>query len=77
MICHTFERQRKAMFQANGALVDELKTSGRRIKKLKERFAGNWDDILGARFDEQQLEELKKHTVPQSSARPRTLRQLH
>jgi len=32
-----------------------------RIKRLKERFAGNWDDVLGVKFDEQRLAVLKKH----------------
>lgn len=67
MICHTFERQRGAVMQTCEAVekgewsVEELMASGERIKKLKERFVGSWDDVLGAKFDEQRLEGLKKH----------------
>jgi beta-N-acetylhexosaminidase len=67
MICHTFERQRGAVMQTYEAVekgewsLEELMASGERIKKLKERFAGSWDDALGAKFDEQRLEVLKEH----------------
>ena len=74
MICHTFSRQRGALLQTCEAIengewgVDELKASGARIKKLKERFAGSWADVLGAKFDRDQLEVLKKRNSELSNA---------
>jgi len=69
MICHTFAKQRSAVLQTWEAIekeewsVDDLKASGVRIKKLKDRFAGSWHDVLGVKFDEQRLEVLKKHNL--------------
>jgi beta-N-acetylhexosaminidase len=66
MICHTFARQRGAVMQTWEAVeqgelnVEVLIASGSRIKKLKERFAGTWDEVLDVKeFDEQKLEKLK------------------
>jgi len=69
MICHTFARQRGAMVQTYEAVekgewsVEELKASSLRVKKLKERFAGSWEEVLGAKLDEQKLDVLKKHNL--------------
>ena len=66
MICHTFARQRGAVLQTWEAVendewsVDELEGSSLRIKKLKESFAGSWEEVLGMKFDEERFEELKK-----------------
>lgn len=74
MICHTFERQSGAVIKTYEAVEkgswspEELKASGERIKKLKDRFVGNWEDALGIKFDDARLEALKKHNLELSKA---------
>ncbi|KIM77406.1 glycoside hydrolase family 3 protein [Piloderma croceum F 1598] len=66
MICHTFARQRGAVLQTWEAVengewsVEELEGSSLRIEKLKERFAGSWEEVLGTKFDEERFKDLKK-----------------
>ncbi|TFK96145.1 glycoside hydrolase [Pterulicium gracile] len=54
MVCHTMERQRGAVelaYKAVEAGELELEESGRRVKVLKETYAGSWDAVLNTPFD--------------------------
>lgn len=54
MICHTFARQKGAVERTHGALEggrlqwSELVASGKRIAKIKQLFAGTWEDVISA-----------------------------
>jgi beta-N-acetylhexosaminidase len=58
MICHRLDRQQGALEAAYDAVQsgslghDELRTSGLRIARLKDTFAGGWEQVLGREFDE-------------------------
>lgn len=65
MICHTFERQRgaveaawKAVQQGDWTAAD-INASSKRVKVLKDRFAGSWQDVLGRSLDEAEVQKLK------------------
>lgn len=69
MICHTFARQCGAVeatyAAAQNGLIDleEMKKSGLRIKKLKDGYAGLWEDVdvlrTGGILDDAKLEDMK------------------
>ncbi|KZT24916.1 glycoside hydrolase family 3 protein [Neolentinus lepideus HHB14362 ss-1] len=54
MICHTLERQVGAVEKTYEAVregrlsVEELKRGGERVRRMKERFAGSWEEVLGS-----------------------------
>ncbi|KDQ54495.1 glycoside hydrolase family 3 protein [Jaapia argillacea MUCL 33604] len=64
MICHRIDRQLGAIEAACTAVSEgqldiyALKESGERIGKLKDRFAGTWDDVLGREFVSAQVSRL-------------------
>jgi beta-N-acetylhexosaminidase len=66
MICHRIERQKGAIeatyeaVQSGAISLEELKASGKRIRTLKEEFAGSWDDVLKTDLDMERLQELKR-----------------
>jgi beta-N-acetylhexosaminidase len=53
MICHTFDEQRRAVervwrgIEMQEISVQKLRESGERIVKMKDRFAGSWNEVLG------------------------------
>lgn len=57
MICHRIDRQIgaiKAVYDAisSGVLpIQPIEASGERIRKLKERFVGSWDDVISPDLD--------------------------
>jgi len=69
MICHRIDRQKGAIeatyeaVQSDALSIEELKASGKRIKALKERFAGSWDEVLKPDIDIGRLEELKRFSA--------------
>ena len=71
MICHRFDRQKGALEATYSAVqsgtleLDELRTSGLRIARLKDAFAGGWERVLGVEvFDEEKWARLKEeHAV--------------
>ncbi|KAG5350185.1 hypothetical protein C0989_012334 [Termitomyces sp. Mn162] len=69
MVCHTFERHVGSINRVYAAVENgelpygELVTSGRRIAKMKDEFAGNWGDVLVRETEEtfqKEWNELKK-----------------
>lgn len=66
MICHRIERQKGAIqatydaVQSGTVSLDELKTSGKRIQALKERFAESWDVVLSPNLDMERFQELRR-----------------
>ena len=72
MICHRFDRQKGALEATYSAVqsgtleLEELRTSGLRIARLKDAFAGGWEQVLqgGELFDEEKWARLKEeHAV--------------
>ncbi|TFY83534.1 hypothetical protein EWM64_g487 [Hericium alpestre] len=69
MICHRFERHVgsiKAAWQAaaEGRLdLDELRLSGERVAKLKNQFAGTWEQVLGKAFDKEEWARVKSESA--------------
>jgi beta-N-acetylhexosaminidase len=65
MICHRLDRQQGALEAAYDAVQsgslghDELRMSGQRIARLKDAFAGSWEQVLGRKFDEARWTRLK------------------
>ncbi|CDO75456.1 Glycoside Hydrolase Family 3 protein [Trametes cinnabarina] len=65
MICHTFKRHVGAIEATYAAVsegrlsMDALQASSVRIAQMKEKFAGNWDDVL-ASFDAKGVAEMKR-----------------
>lgn len=69
MICHTFERHRGAVEATWDAVQkgewseDDIQASAQRVRALKDKFAGSWEDATSGMFDHARLEVLKKeHT---------------
>ncbi|EIW76982.1 hypothetical protein CONPUDRAFT_130068 [Coniophora puteana RWD-64-598 SS2] len=66
MICHTMERHEGSVRKtyeavSNGTLsMDELVASGRRIAKLKDEFAGTWNDVLDRSISDAEIAQLAK-----------------
>jgi beta-N-acetylhexosaminidase len=66
MICHRIDRQTGAMEQTYAAVQDgklsmnDLHESGNRIKTMKDKFAGTWDNALGGELDEEEAAKMKK-----------------
>ncbi|KAF7970407.1 hypothetical protein HWV62_24211 [Athelia sp. TMB] len=65
MICHTFKKQRGAVELAWKAAqesewnAEEIKASSKRVRALKEKFAGTWEEVLGNTLDETEVQRLK------------------
>lgn len=63
MLCHRIDRQTgaiEAVYDAisSGVLpIQALKASGERIRKLKERFVGSWEDVISPDLDMRAFEE--------------------
>lgn len=53
MLCHRFDRQLSAMEAVYNAIlsgrldINKLKISSERISRMKDLFAGGWDDVIG------------------------------
>jgi beta-N-acetylhexosaminidase len=66
MICHRLDRQQGAMDHAYAAVDSgslspgDLRESGKRIRAMKSRFAGTWDEVLNGRVDDGATNKLKE-----------------
>ncbi|KAF8586988.1 glycoside hydrolase family 3 protein [Ramaria rubella] len=66
MICHRIDRQRGAIeatykaIQSGELSLGELKASGGRVRALKERFSGSWENVLKTEVDTDLLQEFKR-----------------
>ncbi|KZP01871.1 glycoside hydrolase family 3 protein [Calocera viscosa TUFC12733] len=69
MICHTFTRHKGAIEATYAAVgsgrldLAELQESGKRIKAMKEKFAGSWDNVLRTSSTEVWTEMKKSHAA--------------
>ncbi|OSD03667.1 glycoside hydrolase family 3 protein [Trametes coccinea BRFM310] len=65
MICHTFKRHVGAIEATYAAVQDgrlsmeALKASGARVARMKDKFAGTWDEVLTP-FDAERVVDMKK-----------------
>lgn len=66
MLCHRIDRQLGAINAVYGAfssgelLMEDLKSSGERVRKLKEKFVGSWDEVVIPDLAIEAYEELRR-----------------
>ncbi|KAH8115153.1 glycoside hydrolase [Phellopilus nigrolimitatus] len=69
MICHRIDRHLAALEATYAAVekgeldLEALKTSGARVRAMKDRVAGRWEDVLGAPLNADKLLKLKQENA--------------